>query len=220
MVWYDPLLQRHMLFSGMEEAERRETLAFFNAQERHYEKGVYLNRIAFPLACFGLVLRGTIQVFMDDIQGDQMLMASVGPGETFAESICYLEIDAPVYIRAATDADVLWLNPAALKAQPFSPFAAGLNRRFTAMLARRTLSMNDRIQILSKNTLRGKLMAFFSQYAQKEGASFTVPFDRQHMAIYLGTDRSALSRELSRMRREGIIEYEKNHVSSLRPLPE
>ena len=114
MVWYDPLIQRHMLFSGMEEAERRETLAFFSAQERHYEKGAYLNRISFPLACFGLVLRGTIQVFMDDIQGDQMLMASVGPGETFAESICYLEIDAPVYIRAATDADVLWLNPAAL----------------------------------------------------------------------------------------------------------
>ena len=79
------------------------------------------------------------------------------------------------------------------------------------MLAARTLAMNSRIQILAKTNLRDKLAAFFTEYAREYGGgSFTVPFDRAGMAAYLGADRSALSRELSRLRREGKIEYHKN----------
>lgn len=70
--------------------------------------------------------------------------------------------------------------------------------------------MNQRIQILSRNTLRMKLTTFLSQYAAAQGDSFTVPFDRASMANFLGADRSALSRELSNMRREGIIDYHHN----------
>ena len=60
------------------------------------------------------------------------------------------------------------------------------------------------------NTLRMKLTTFLSQYAAAQGDSFTVPFDRASMANFLGADRSALSRELSNMRREGIIDYHHN----------
>ena len=80
------------------------------------------------------------------------------------------------------------------------------------MLARRTLRMNDRIQILSRGSIREKLNAFFTECARDAGSpSFDIPFDRAGMAAYLGVDRSALSRELSRMRQEGLITYQKNH---------
>ena len=85
-----------------------------------------------------------------------------------------------------------------------------LSNRFISALATRTLHMNQRIQILSRNTLRMKLTTFLSQYAAAQGDSFTVPFDRASMANFLGADRSALSRELSNMRREGIIDYHHN----------
>ena len=98
------------------------------------------------------------------------------------------------------------------------PDTQALSRRFTAMLARRTLSMNDRIQILSKSTLRGKILAFLSQYAQKYGPSFTIPFDRQSLATYLGANRTALSRALSSMRRDGILDYHKNHFTVREPM--
>lgn len=212
------LVQGHMLFCGMGDGAIRQTLALLQAAKREYPKGAYLNRIAFPMASFGLVLRGAVQVYMDDIQGDSMLMANVGPGDSFGESIAYLGIDAPVYIRAAADATVLWLNPGSLRMTPMGPDTQALSRRFTAMLARRTLSMNDRIQILSKSTLRGKILAFLSQYAQKYGPSFTIPFDRQSLATYLGANRSALSRELSAMRRDGILDYHKNHFTVREPM--
>lgn len=212
------LVQSHMLFCGMEDGAIRQTLALLQAAKREYPKGAYLNRIAFPMASFGLVLRGAVQVYMDDIQGDSMLMANVGPGDSFGESIAYLGIDAPVYIRAAADATVLWLNPGGLRADPMDPDTQALSRRFTAMLARRTLSMNDRIQILSKSTLRRKILAFLSQYAQKYGPSFTIPFDRQSLATYLGANRSALSRELSAMRRDGILDFHKNRFIVREPI--
>ncbi len=211
-------MQRHMLFAGMELETLQETLSLLQAVKRDYPKGAYLNRIAFPMASFGLVLRGAVQVYMDDIQGDSMLMANVGPGDSFGESIAYLGIDAPVYIRAAADATVLWLNPGVLRAATMDTDAQALSRRFTAMLARRTLSMNDRIQILSKSTLRRKILAFLSQYAQKYGPSFTIPFDRQSLATYLGTNRSALSRELSSMRLDGILDFHKNQFFVREPL--
>ena len=78
------------------------------------------------------------------------------------------------------------------------------------MLAERTLKMNDRIQILSRMSIREKLRAFFTECARDAGSGrFTVPFDRAGMAAYLGVDRSALSRELSRMQHDGEIMYHK-----------
>jgi CRP-like cAMP-binding protein len=94
---------------------------------------------------------------------------------------------------------------------------AALAGRFTAMLAARTLTMNDRIQILSNITIRGKLVTLFSQLAARAGAQeFAVPFDRGDMAAYLGVNRSALSRELSKMRDEGIIDFHKNEFKITR----
>ena len=80
------------------------------------------------------------------------------------------------------------------------------------MLAERTLSMNNRIQVLSKKSLREKLMTFFTQRVQESGSfAFEISMDRSAMADYLGVDRSALSRELSRLRDEGALKFRKNH---------
>ena len=111
-----------------------------------------------------------------------------------------------------TDSQVLWLRCDALRGAAQSPLQFQLQARFTAMLARRTLRMNDRIQILSRGSLREKLNAFFAECARDAGGPvFDLPFDRAGMAAYLGADRSALSRELSRMAREGVVRYRKNH---------
>ena len=104
----------------------------------------------------------------------------------------------------------------ALHDLPLQPRDQALANRFVSALASRTLSLNQRIQILSRNTLRMKLITFLSQYAAAQGDVFTVPFDRASMANFLGADRSALSRELSRMRKEGILDYHRNQFRILK----
>ena len=200
-----------LLFRGLSAAQLERALAFFSGTRKAYEKGDFLNRIGVPLESFGLVLSGSVHVYMDDIDGHHMIMANVTAGETFGESLCFLGLDASVYICAVADTEVLWLHPERLKsAGALDAFERGLFDRFTTMLAQRTLAMNDRIQILSKTSIRAKLITFFSQYVQRFGNPFTIPFDRSSMAVYLGTDRSALSRELSKLKQEGVIDFKKN----------
>lgn len=202
------------LFRGLSDTECEYALNFFEARHTHYEKGDFLNRIGEPLQFFGLVLSGAVQVCMDDIDGQPVIMANVTDGETFGESLNFLQADTNVYIRAAVGTDILLMSSRHIHS--LSPASTQLDcilaNRFTAMLAERALAMNSRIQILSKLTLHDKLISFFSQAVGRSGSDeFDLPFDRSSMAVYLGTNRSALSRELSKMRREAIIAFKRNH---------
>ena len=212
----ESILFRCPLFAGLSPEETREALRFFQAREKRYARGELLKNPVESLTAFGLALEGYVAVTMQDIDGREMLLAHVGPGQTFGESLCYLRENAPLTIAAQTDARVLWLRCDSLRQQAAGNLPRLLQTRFTAMLARRTLSMNDRIQILSRSSIREKLNAFFTECARDAGGSgFDIPFDRAGMAAYLGVDRSALSRELSRMRRERLIDYHKNHFEIL-----
>lgn len=205
---------RCFLFSGLREGELSDALHFFDAREKKYARGELLKSAVDPLSAFGLVLSGAVTVAMEDIDGREMLLSHVAPGSTFGESLCYLRETAPITIAALSDARVLWLRADRLRERAETPLEQTLQARFTAMLARRTLKMNDRIQILSRGSIRQKLNAFFTECARDAGSpAFAVPFDRAGMAAYLGVDRSALSRELSRMRDEGLLTFSKNQFA-------
>ena len=146
-------------------------------------------------------------------------MANVSAGDTFGESLSFLGVTAsPIHASAEADCEILWLSTENLRRIPTSETDHLLSQRFVSMLATRTLNMNDRIQILSRPTLRGRLVTFFSQYVRRVGRSFAIPFDRADMAAYLGTDRSALSRELGRMQKEGLLRFRKNRFEILRAM--
>ncbi len=210
-------LSRCPLFSSLSKTETDAALRFFSAELRHYRKGETLCPVGERLPGFGLVLSGIVQVFCDDLAGERVIMASVPSGSTFGESLCYLGVeDSPVWIISSLECDVLWLRCDMLRSVGDDPLERKIYRRFVAMLAERALSMNDRIQILSKLTIREKLLTYFSQCARAAGSrTFTVPLDRESLAAYLGVNRSALSRELSAMQRDGMIEFYKNSFKIL-----
>ena len=211
------VLLRCPLFSGLTDEELSFALTFFQAREARYEKGAFLNRIGSPLPAFGLVLEGSVQVNLDDMDGQTMILQTVSPGGTFGESLNFLQSETFIYITAFTDVRILWLRTDRVRdiRNAADRSEEALITRFITMLARRTLSMNDRIQVLSQKSIRKKLIAFFTQERLRYGDSFTLPFDRNSMAVYLGTDRTALSRELSAMKKEGIIDFHKNRFSVL-----
>ncbi len=206
----EELLRRSTLFRELNPEQLREALRLLSAQARTHDKGDVIQEALQPMRTFGLVLQGAVNVSMTDINGREMLLSHVSAGQTFGESLCYLRSAAPIRITAAQDCRVLYLRCDGLR-QAATPLQAELQRRFTAMLAQRTLRMNDRIQILSRGSIREKLDAFFTECARDAGSSsFTVPFDRAGMAAYLGVDRSALSRTLSRMQQEGVLVFHKD----------
>lgn len=199
------ILRLTPLFEGMTDAEISEALRLYRAERVSYIKGETLISIGSPVDRFALVLSGSVQVMSDDLMGQHMIMITVEPGTSFAESLCFRKCrESPVYACAFTNCEIMWLHTDALE------HSTGLCLRFIRLLTGKTLSMNNRVQVLSKLTIREKLLTLLSQYASKDGSRFTIPFDRDSLAAYLGTNRSALSRELSRMREDGLIEYERN----------
>ena len=213
-----PGLQANPLFEGLDDARFLQALAVMDAERVRYEKGETFHAAGTPVRRFGIVLTGAVQVCVDDIEGNRMIMAEVTPGMTFGESLCFLKIpDSPVYFFAAEDAEVLLLSAEKLYSGEGDPFRLELRQRFTAALAVRNLSLNNRIQVLSRLSLRSKLTAYSTELAAEAGSDLIrLPMNRDDMAAYIGANRSALSRELARMKADGLIDYHKNTVRILR----
>ena len=211
---YSELIRTCMLFRGMTEEQLSGALTLLQAEYRSYRKADFLHHAGEPLEKFGFVLSGAVQAMIDDPDGNRMIMANVIPGGTFGESLCYLEVkDSPTYIRASENTEILWLSLSVLYGEPApqEPLARDLRRRFTAMLAERALTMNRRIQVLSAMTIRGKLTTFFTHAANRAGSrSFTISMTREDLAAYIGANRSSMCRELSKMKKEGLIDYHGN----------
>ena len=208
-------LNRCPLFRGLSEEVLPAALAFFEARRASYRRGEAVMRPGEQPDGFALVLRGAVQVLQDDVDGHHMIMAQAVAGDTFGESLCYLCLpDSPVYALALNGVEVLWLSCRRLRAPCTDALSFELSARFTAMLAQRTLSMNDRIQVLSRRSLRDKVLTHLMQCARKAGShSFKVPFNRTDWAVYLGVNRSALGRELTRMRKEGLLSFDKRRFT-------
>ena len=211
---YVPQLKQCPLFRGYTEEQTRTALRLLEARTVKYEKDAFLLKPSEPMRHFGLVVHGRVSVCIDDIEGNTAIMAQVPPGQTFGEALCFLDSrDPDVYVRAAEPSVVVWFSVRALFAHSASSEVRDLEKRFSQMLAGRTLAMNQRIQILSRHTLRQKLIAYFTFCLQNtDSRELQIPMSREELAQYIGADRSALSRELSRMQRDGLITYHKNEL--------
>ena len=211
-------LRSNPLFAGMDRAQTEKALTLLKAERTQWGRGEMLHASSTPMERFGILLSGAVQVCVDDIEGNRMIMAEVAPGVTFGESLCFLKTrDSPVYIFATEDSEVLLLSPDVLFSATADPFYTDLRRRFTAALAAKNLSMNSRIQVLSRLGLRAKLNAYFTELAGNQGSDLIrLPMNRDDTAAYIGANRSALSRELARMKADGLIDYHRNTVRILR----
>ena len=86
-----------------------------------------------------------------------------------------------------------------------------LIRNLLALSAQKNLNLSRKIFHTSPKTIRGRLLSYLSYQSKRSGSSsFTIPFSRQQLADYLNVDRSALSNELSKMQRDGLIQVERN----------
>ena len=207
------VLRTNPLFKGLEQDRFDRQLQVMKAEKNRSEKGEMLQDIGQPIRRFGIVLSGAVQVCVDDIEGNRMIMAEVASGNSFGESLCFLRTkESPVYIFASEDSDLLWLSTEELFAGS-DAFYREIQHRFTATLAGKALTMNNRIQVLSRLSLRGKLTAYFTELAAAQGSDvIRLPMNREDTAAYIGANRSALSRELARMKDEGLIDYRKNEI--------
>ena len=169
----------------------------------------------------GVVLRGTVHIENLDLWGSKSILSSISAGQAFAETYAFCGEPLMVDVLAAADCEVLFLDTAALS-RPHAEHSwqDRLLRNLLRVSMKKNLALSRRILCTAPKTVRGRLLTYLSgQAVQAGGMEFDLPFNRQQLADYLNLDRSALSKELCKMRDEGLLTFEKNRFA-LNELPE
>ena len=163
----------------------------------------------------GLVLEGSVRIESNDMWGNRTILSHVGPGQFFAETYAFLHAEPLlVDVVANEDSRILFLHIRILKEMnaAANTWVLKLLTNLLVVTAHKNLVLSGRSFHTSPKTIRGKVLAYLNSVAlQNGGHRFDIPFDRQQLADYLNVDRTALSKELGKMKNEGLITFEKNH---------
>ena len=209
-----PILQRCALFSGIHLEDLPVLLTCLGGKVHSYKKDQIIWNEGDRVAHIGIVLTGAVQLIREDYDGNRSIMGHMGPGQLFGETYAYAGVKAlPVSVVADADSTVLLVGSHRIcsSCSNACDFHKQLIENMLHLTAQKNLMLHQKIHITSKRTTREKLMAYLLIQAKQAGRNtFTIPFDRQGLADYLEVDRSGLSAEISKLRKEGILESEKS----------
>ncbi len=207
------------LFLGIEGSERESLLGCLQAVRRRFKKGEMIFS-AGDAPSVGLLQSGAVQVTAEDPMGNRAIIGRMEAGDLFGEAFaCAGAARMPFSVEAALDSEVLLIDvkKILITCPTACPFHSRLIENLMAILARKNIMLGAKIRHLSRRSTREKLLSYLSEQAREAGArSFSIPYNRQELADYLCVDRSAMSAELSKLKAEGFLDYDKNQFTFLR----
>ncbi len=207
------------LFDGISDEQLEKMLVCLGARVESFDKKYTVMAEGSPAKYLGIVLSGSCQIIRTDYYGNRSILAEVGESELFGEAFSCAELnDIPVTVTANEPSDIMLIDASHIlhTCENNCGFHKQLIFNLMKDLARKTIVFNQKIEVISKRTTREKLMTYLMMCAKRTGSdSFNIPFDRQELADYLEVDRSGLSAEIAKLRREGILESTKNYFKLL-----
>lgn len=207
---YFHVLEGCALFHGIEKSDIPGLLACLGASVREFRRQQQIFSEGEPARFVGILLAGSAQVVNQDIYGNRSILSRILPGQLFGESFaCAGAETLPVSVVAEEDSAVMLIDCHRITTSCSN--ACGFHHRmiFNLMqaVARRNLEFHRKLEITAKRTTREKLMAYLLGEAKVSGSrEFTIAYDRQELADYLGVERSAMSAELSKLQKDGVLE--------------
>ena len=212
---YLKVLKKCSLFDQIEDESLIKMLSCLGAKIESFDKKYTVFAEGYPAKYIGIVLSGSVQIVQVDYYGNRSILSGIGPAELFAEAFACAEVNSlPVSVIADDPCEVMFIDCRHIlhTCANGCGFHQQLIYNLMKDLASKTISFHQRIEITSKRSTREKLMTYLMLQAKKANSnSFDIPFDRQELADYLEVERSGLSAEIGKMKKEGIFENQKNH---------
>lgn len=213
---YLPLLQSTTLFAGVETEALRVLLSDLGASVRSYGRGETLVEFGKPNRQVGVVLSGRLEAYRPAAGGTRIPITTMGPGGVFGDVLGGSSLTSPVNVTAATPCEVLLVPYERLLLSDGSPTRQRVLQNLVRTISDKYFALSRRIELLMVKPLRAKVCAYLLSEAEQAGSTtFTIPFSRVQLADYLHCDRSALSRELSLMQQDGLLDTYKSSFKLL-----
>ncbi|MEG0811983.1 MAG: Crp/Fnr family transcriptional regulator [Eubacterium sp.] len=214
MEQYFESLKRCALFAGVKDSDLLAMMGCLGAIIRYYDKNELILKIDDSVSMVGILAKGKAQVIKEDIFGNRNIVAEIEGGDLFAESVvCAGMKKSPVTVAAVEKCDIIYVNLSKMVSVCGKEchFHTHLIENLLKIIARKNLALNRKLDYLSLRTTREKLIKYLAEEQKRMGSNpFSIPFNRSELADYLCVDRSAMSRELCKMRDEDIISFKKN----------
>ena len=207
------------IFRGMNEEEISAALRELHAADKSYKKDSVILHAGDTTDRMCMVLEGSVTIESNDIWGNRTILSHIGKGQYFAETYSLLQNEPMlVDVTANEDCRILFLKIGSLNAlrEDPAPWKNKLTVNLLAISANKNLHLSGRSFHTSPKTIRGRVMSYLNAVAlQKKSNEFDIPFDRQQLADYLNLERTALSKELGKMQKDGLIKFRKNRFKLL-----
>ncbi len=214
---YNKILENR-LFNGILEKDFNSMLACLSTIEKSYGKNEVILNEGEGINFVGAVLEGSVKIIKSDYDGNEAIIAKIPEGDIFAEVFaCAGVFKSPVSIISASKSRVLFFDYRKIITSCSSScvFHQKLISNMLNVIANKSLYLNRRIDIISKKSLRDKILTYF-HYESMGQKRFSISMKREDLANFLCADRSALSNELSKMKKDGLIDYNKNEFVLLK----
>lgn len=212
---YLSVFRKCVLFRGLSDDEILSSLHCLEAETEKKERQEYILRAGDKTNAIGLLASGEALIIQEDLWGNRNVITRLVPGDFFAESFAVIpDAILSVSVVATEPCEIVKLEITRLLTMCSS--ACGCHsrmiRNLVTALAKKTLVFNDKITHMSKRRTREKLLSYLSAESFRQNSlSFDIPFDRQQLADFLCVERAAMSAELSKLQKEGMLKTDHSH---------
>lgn len=206
------------IFHGINEEEFVDIEKMNCVRRRSYGKNSIVFHAGDIIKEMGVVRSGSVNIENTDLWGNKSILSNVGAGHVFAESYALCGTSIMVDVVAAEDCDIFFLNLSRIISEEnkAKSWYHRMLLNLTEITAHKNLVLSTRIFCTSPKGIRSRLLTYLTyQAVSSNSRQFRIPFNRQQLSEYLNVDRSALSKELCRMRDEGMLEFNKNEFRLL-----
>ena len=204
-------------FTGISPDKRMAMLTCLGARVRTVRKGEFLVLAQDEVRYIGIVLSGEIHMIHEDRWGDKAVLAVIRSGGLFGETfVCGTVLQSIVTFQAVKNTKFLVLpfHKVLHVCTNACPFHFQLIENMLRLMADKNAQLLEKLEVISQKTLRKKLLTYFSFQSEQAGSpTFTIPMTRTQLADYLCADRTAVARELSHMKADGLIEIDQQRVT-------
>lgn len=212
-------LKKLPIFFDLNDKEITSILTFFHFFEKFFQKNEFIFEIDKKIDKIGIIILGEINIIKEDFWGNRNILNKFKSGEIFGEVFALSKSSSNIMVEASQDCKILFLDLKnfSINSEKNSEEIIKFLTNIFKISLKKNILFTEKLEHISKKSIREKIISYLSTEAQKNKTnSFLIKFDRQELADYLFVERSALSRELSSMKKEGLIDYKKNHFTLIK----
>ncbi len=208
------LANNNTLFKGVTNKDRMRMIECFNAETKKFRAGSCIADFSIPRGKIGVILKGNAEIIRYDINGVRSIIETLGEQDIFGDFFTYsTSKKSTVEIVAESDCEILFMLRSELmkRCEKACQCHSQVVENMLDLMTEKAISLSERIEVLSQRTIEDKLLSFLQivENNTASGKQPQIPFSTTALSDYLCVNRSALQREMAKLKKSGVLTISK-----------